>query len=344
MPRIAVDAMGGDSAPDSPVAGGVAALSQYNRLEVLLVGPEEQLKQKLQGLEFDASRLEIVDAPEVIGMEESPVVALRRKRKSSISVSMTLLKEGRCDGVFSAGNTGAVVAACSMGLGLLPGVRRPGIAVPMPRGKTPVVLTDVGANVACKPQHLLQYGIMACEFLSHVYGVKKPRVGLLNVGEEDEKGNALVKESRDLFRSSGLNYVGNVEGGDIFLGDCDVIVCDGFVGNIVLKTSEALSSWLIQGIVSEVGEALEQNESSGADDAKIVLARGLRQLGARLDYAEYGGAPLLGTLGVCTIGHGRSDHRAVRNALGWTQRMIEEDVQQAIIEALSRSSDAIAGS
>ncbi|HIA27783.1 MAG TPA: phosphate acyltransferase PlsX [Planctomycetes bacterium] len=344
MPRIAVDAMGGDSAPASPVAGAVDALSLHSDLEVLLVGPEEQLKAELQPLTYDATRLELFEASEVIGMEESPVVALRRKRNSSISVLIALLKEGRCDGIFSAGNTGAVVAACSMGLGLLPGIRRPGIAVPMPRGKTPVVLTDVGANVACKPQHLLQYGIMACEFLSHVYSVEKPRVGLLNVGQEDEKGNALVKESRELFRASDLNYVGNVEGGDIFLGDCDVIVCDGFVGNIVLKTSEALSSWLIEGIVSEVGEALKKAEGSDADDAKIILADGLRQLGVRFDYAEYGGAPLLGTQGVCTIGHGRSNPRAVRNALGWTQRMIEEDVQRAIIDALARSSDTIPGS
>jgi len=338
--RIGLDAMGGDHAPAAAVAGAADALAQYPDLRLLLVGREDEIERELSKHPVDRSRLEIAHAAHVVEMHESPVDALRKKPDSSLRRLVALHKVGRCQAIFSAGNTGAMVAATTMGLGLLPGVKRAGIAVafPVPEHPHPAILIDVGANVACKPLHLFQYAVMACEFMARVYGVAQPRVGILNVGEEEQKGNVLAKETRDLLAASTLEVVGNVEGGDIFAGNCDVIVCDGFVGNIVLKTSEGLSERLLGAVFGEVKHLFEESGGNGG------IGERLKKFAAKFHYAEYGGAPLLGVDGVAVIGHGRSDRKAMANALRWTRQMLDVQIRDSIVGAIEKQSARIAGS
>jgi glycerol-3-phosphate acyltransferase PlsX len=273
-------------------------------------------------------------------MEESPVEALRNKPDSSLAVLVGLLKQQRADGIYSAGNTGAMVASCSIQLRMQEGVRRPAIALPLPRGERPVMLCDGGANVECKPIHLLQNAIMASAFLRCTYGVENPRVGLLNVGSEKDKGHTLAKEAHELLDNSNLCFAGNVEGGDIFHANVDVVVCDGFVGNIVLKSAEGFSEVLFQLISAEMGLQLAE---SGLDlgPLKELLKSGLHKIRSRFDYAEYGGAPLLGPRGVCTIGHGRSDERAISNGILGTLRMIETGVQAEVVDSIQQEMSLI---
>lgn len=333
MPRIAIDTMGGDQAPAVPIAGAIRAISEHPDLEVVLVGPSDLIKERLASAGCDEARIEIVHCSEWVTMDDSPVEALRTKPDSSLNVMVRLHKEKAVDGIFSAGNTGAMVASCTMQLRMLDGVRRPAIALPLPCGDTPVMLCDGGANVECKPVHLLQNAIMAATVLRCAYSVENPRVGLLNVGSEKDKGHSLAKEAFLLLEKSGLQFTGNVEGSDIFQSDVDVVVCDGFVGNVVLKTAEGFSEELFQILAAELGDGLADTaDDSGSTGA--LLERGLQRIRSRFDYSEYGGAPLLGPRGVCTIGHGRSDEKAVSNALGWTLRMIETGVQQDVIEAI----------
>ncbi|MEC9476241.1 MAG: phosphate acyltransferase PlsX [Planctomycetota bacterium] len=340
MPHIAVDAMGGDLAPAVPVRGAIRALSKNSDLHVTLVGLEQPIAAELDSAGGDSDRLHIQPCSEWVTMEESPVEALRNKPDSSLAVMVGLLKQQKVDAIYSAGNTGAMVAACSMQLRMQEGVRRPAIALPLPRGERPVMLCDGGANVECKPIHLLQNAIMATAFLRRAYGVENPKVGLLNVGSEKDKGHTLAKETHELLASSSLSFAGNVEGGDIFQADLDVVVCDGFVGNIVLKSAEGFSEALFQLISSEMGTKLDE---SGLDlgPLKALLQRGLRKIRSRFDYAEYGGAPLLGPRGVCTIGHGRSDDRAISNGILWTLRMVETGVQQEVIDSIHREMELI---
>ncbi|MEE2856040.1 MAG: phosphate acyltransferase PlsX [Planctomycetota bacterium] len=333
MPRIAIDTMGGDQAPAVPIAGAIRAVSEHPDLEVALVGPSDLIEERLASAGCDEARIQIVHCSEWVTMDDSPVEALRTKPDSSLNVMVRLHKEKAVDGIFSAGNTGAMVAACTMHLRMLEGVRRPAIALPLPCGDTPVMLCDGGANVECKPVHLLQNAIMAATVLRCAYSVENPRVGLLNVGSEKDKGHSLAKEAFQLLEKSGLQFTGNVEGSDIFQSDVDVVVCDGFVGNVVLKTAEGFSEELFQILAAELGDGLaDTGDDSGSSGA--LLERGLQRIRSRFDYSEYGGAPLLGPRGVCTIGHGRSDEKAVSNALGWTLRMIETGVQQDVIESI----------
>ena len=334
---IGLDVMGGDRGPEVTIAGAVAALEQFPDLELLLVGQEDAIEAELGKHELDRSRVEIEPASEAVEMHESPVEALRKKPDSSLRRLVKAAKDDRCGAIFSAGNTGAMVAATTMGLGLLPGVKRAGISValPLPEHPHPVHLLDVGANVACKPIHLFQYAVMGTEFLSKVFGVDNPKVGLLNVGEEEQKGNLLVKETRDLLSHSTLNVIGNVEGGDIFSGSCDVIVCDGFVGNIVLKTSEGLSERLLGAVFSEVKNLL--SSLGGEGGAGAVPVSRLQQFAAKFHYAEYGGAPLVGVDGVAVIGHGRSDARAITNAIRWARQMLSVHVRDSMVEAIEQN-------
>jgi glycerol-3-phosphate acyltransferase PlsX len=336
MPRIAIDTMGGDQAPGVPIAGAIRAVSEHPELEVVLVGPTDLIEESLASAGCEDARIQIVHSSEWITMADSPVEALRTKPDSSMNVMVRLHKDGAVDGIFSAGNTGAMVASCSMQLRMLEGVRRPAIALPLPCGENPMVLCDGGANVECKPVHLLQNAIMAASVLRCAYSVENPRVGLLNVGSEKDKGHSLAKETFQLLEKSGLQFIGNVEGSDIFqsdVDDVDVVVCDGFVGNIVLKTAEGFSEELFQILATELGDGSgDSGDDSGSTGA--LLERGLQRIRSRFDYSEYGGAPLLGPRGVCTIGHGRSDEKAVSNALGWTLRMIETGVQQDVIESI----------
>ncbi|MCA8959506.1 MAG: phosphate acyltransferase PlsX [Planctomycetes bacterium] len=336
MVRIAIDAMGGDHAPANVVEGAIRAADRFDDHELILVGREERIREEIARQGGDPRHFEIVHAQDVVAMHDTPVDALRKKPDSSIRRMVSMMKAGECDAVFSAGNTGAMVAASQMLLGLLPGVRRAGIAVPLPRGERPVVLMDVGANVQCKPQHLVHYGVMARELASRLYGVEQPRIGLLNVGEEEQKGNQLAKETTDLFRATpSLNYVGNVEGGDIFGGKADVVVCDGFVGNIVLKVSEGLCEFLMQVISGAFREMFDGSAAGGESNGFGEMARGkFKGLMSRFDYAEYGGAPLLGVDGIVIIGHGRSDARAIANAVRWARRIADARVNDHIVESI----------
>ena len=338
---IGLDVMGGDHGPEVTIAGAADALAQFDDIRILLVGREDAIETELAKHSIDRARIEIEAATETVEMHESPVEALRKKPDSSLRRLVAAHKQKKCDAIFSAGNTGAMVAATTMGLGLLPGVRRAGIAVamPIPDQPHPAMLIDVGANVACKPLHLFQYAVMASTFLEKVYGAKDPKIGLLNVGEEEQKGNALVKETRDLLGASTLNVIGNVEGSDIFGGECDVIVCDGFVGNIVLKTSEGLSEKLLGTVFAEVKHLFE--ESGGASAGNGIGDR-LRKLAARFHYAEYGGAPLLGADGTAVIGHGRSDRRAITNAIRWARQMLSVHVRETMIAAIEENAGRLA--
>src|SRR5947207_4497098 len=301
--------MGGDKAPAAILKGCWEAAPLLNGGDsVLLVGDETIIKKGLEGSGLDATaraHFSVIATTEVIAMDDPPVEAVRSKPDSSISVMCKLASKGEADAVISAGNTGACVAASQLRMRLLPGVARPGIAVIIPTFHGPVVLCDVGANIAPRPKHLQQYAIMAGAYATAVLGIENPRVGLLSIGEEDAKGTRMVKESRKLMRDEPLiNFVGNVEGRDLFKGIVDVVVCDGFVGNIVLKFTEGMAEGLFQTIVSEIQEA----------DPQLLdqLAPVMKKLHTKHDWREYGGAPLLGVAGYCLICHGRSDNKAIK--------------------------------
>lgn len=336
--RIALDAMGGDYAPDEIIAGALAALPGLDRDDgIVLVGPQELLDSKLAALKYAKDRLSVVDAPDVIGMDETPIDSLRKKPKSSIGVLAKLAKRDQTDAVISAGNTGACVAAFQMRMRNLPGVNRPGIAVVFPTGYGPVTICDVGANIACKAIHLYQYGLMATVYSRHFLGIENPRVGLMSIGQEDAKGNEVTKRTRELLRGDPrLNFVGNIEGRDIFRGASDVVVCEGFVGNVILKLTEGVVDGLFQAIRHE----LMQEKPRLALKFKPIITRVYR----KHDYNEYGGAPLLGVNGTALICHGASQASAIRNAVLAAKNCHTQKINDKIMECLSdaclRTSDA----
>ncbi|OUU26254.1 MAG: hypothetical protein CBC13_00635 [Planctomycetia bacterium TMED53] len=339
MPLIAVDAMGGDKIPLVPIQGAFRALENNPDLELILVGPEDQVLPAVDSCGGLNDRLRFEHTPEWVLMEESPVEALRNKPNSSLSRIVQMQKDRTVEGIFSAGNTGAFVAACSIQLRMLEGVRRPAIALPMPRGETPVILCDGGANVESRPLHLLHNAAMSATFLRSIYGIESPRIGLLNVGSEQDKGHTLAKEAHELLTQSGLNFAGNVEGNDLFNTSVDVIVCDGFTGNVVLKSSEGLSEFIFSTIAAELSK-----DSVGGIDLgpfKEMISMGMKKIASRFDYAEYGGAPLLGPKGICTIGHGKSDERAICNAITWTCKMIESRFEEDLVRAVGEVNGSI---
>jgi glycerol-3-phosphate acyltransferase PlsX len=327
--RIALDAMGGDHGPDEQIAGAIQALEETD-LQLTLVGDESAIQSCLNRLSPDAgirSRLQIVHTSEMVEMGESPVEAIRKKKNSSVMIAFGLVKKGEAQAAVSAGNSGATLAAALRKLGRLKNVIRPGIANAFPTLKKPVVMMDVGANVDCRPQHLFQFAIMGSA-LSHVFDIQSPKVGLLSIGEESGKGNLLVKETYAMLADSSLNFIGNVEGRDIFQGNVDVIVCDGFVGNICLKVSE--------GLVEAATEMIRVG-IMGSMKAKLgyFLARPVfRRFKRRVDYAEYGGAPLLGINGTGIICHGKSSSFAIKNAIIEAGKIVEKKVNERIIESL----------
>lgn len=325
MLKIAVDAMGGDYAPEVVVKGACAAVKNFG-CSILLVGQSKEIEKQLGLCKIDRSRIEIVHAEEVIAMDESPVNAIRKKKNSSIAVGVNLVKEGRADAFFSAGNTGAVVCAATLKLGLLESIERAGIAIVMPNLKGVSLIIDAGANIDPKPLHLLQYGLMGSAYFEEILGKKGPTVGLLNVGEEESKGTEFVKETYQMLENSPMNFIGNVEGRDIFSGKCDVIVCDGFVGNVTLKVSEALAETMAytlrQSLLSSIWGKL----------AYLLGRSCFKNFKKKIDYSEYGGAPLLGVNGVVIIGHGRSSAKAVMNAIRFAKDEVERNINQNIIE------------
>jgi glycerol-3-phosphate acyltransferase PlsX len=318
--------MGGDCGSGVLIDGAVQAVEQHPKIEVILLGPEELLREELARRGKAAEpRLSIVHAPQAISMAEEAVEAVRRKKDSTIMVGFDLVKKGQAEAVVSAGHSGATMTAAILQLGRLKGIARPSIASFFPTLKEPVLVTDIGANVDCRPQHLYQFAVMAsfcCKLLLN--RTAAPRVGLLSIGEEPGKGNAAVKEAYDLLKASSLNFIGNVEGRDVYGGDVDVVICDGFVGNIALKVSEGLAEAMQQMLKAEIKKSWQ------ASLASFFIRPAFDSFRKRVDYAEYGGAPLLGIDGVGIICHGTSSAVAIRNAIKEAAKMVECRVNRAI--------------
>ena len=327
---IALDAMGSDRAPKPEIEGALQAARHFG-LRVLLVGPEPQIKSELDRHRW-ASRqpLEIVHASEVIGMSEKAAHAVRTKRDSSMHVGLRLVREGQASGFVTAGNTGAAMATAKMVLGALPGVDRPALAAVIPTVPgTAAVLLDVGANVDCKPHNLEQFAVMGDIYCRSIFGIKRPRVGLLSIGEEETKGNELTRESLPLLKQLPLNFVGNVEGRDLYGGRVDVIVSDGFVGNVALKTSE--------GVAHLVSSTLKESlRATITRQVGYMLSRSaFTDFKKRLDHTEYGGAPLLGVKGVCIITHGSSNANAIKNAIRVAAEFADRNINEKIEKDLA---------
>ena len=327
--RLAIDAMGGDNAPGEIVRGALAARDALPEEEFVLVGDRAAVEAELDAAGAARERIAIVHASEQVAMAEPPVEAVRKKPDSSMRRAVEVMAKGEADAVVSAGNTGAFVAAAHMIARRLPGVRRPGISVVLPAFHGPVVVIDVGANVDSRPVHLLQYGVMASVYAREVFDVTEPRVGILSIGEESEKGNELAREARELMERSRLRFCGNAEGRDIFNGRFDVVVCDGFVGNIVLKTVEALAESVFETIMQEVGEM--------ESEAKAALLPVMTDLQRRHDAEEYGGAPLLGVDGVVIICHGNARARGIANALGVAATYARQQVNRIIVQEVAQA-------
>jgi len=332
--RIAVDAMGGDAAPFEIVKGAVDAARVYTGHEIILVGDQERIRNELAACGATFGNISVVHASQVVDMNESATVAVRKKVDSSITKSVKLVAEKAADAVVSAGNTGATVAAASLFLRMLKNVKRPGIAVSIPTFHGACMVIDAGSNIQCKPAHLMQYGVMASVFCKYVLNIEKPRVGLLNIGEEDAKGNELVKETFELLSSSQLNFVGNAEGRDVFDGKFDIVVCEGFVGNVLLKFAEGLSISLLTAF------ALEAKNSTLTRLGAWLCKPVCKQLRSKMDYTEYGGVPLLGIDGICIIAHGRSDSKAIQNAIREAIRFGKYEVNKHISSELERANSS----
>lgn len=331
--KVALDAMGGDFAPELTIAGAVEAVNEYD-IEVILVGDRQQLTDSLRVKRYPPNQISIVHASEVVGMDESPAVALRKKKNSSIRVAIELVKSNLADAAVSAGHSGVVMATALFVLGKLPNVCRPAIATIMPSLTGFFVLIDVGANVDCKPENLLQFAQMGNAYYREIFDVPEPQVALLGIGEEDTKGNELTKESFKLLKNAGINFTGNIEGKDIFTGKADVIVCDGFIGNIVLKVSEGLAEAILKMLKREI-----INATTGKL-GYLMIKPAIRNFRRRTDYSEYGGAPLLGINGTCIISHGRSSSKAIKNAIRVSADMAKKKVHETIartIENYARS-------
>jgi glycerol-3-phosphate acyltransferase PlsX len=333
--KIAVDAMGGDFAPHAVVAGSVQAAKDYG-VGIILVGIQQTVEEELRkhsGLR--SLSIEVRNASQVVDMLDSPSTVFRRKKDSSIRVANDLVKSGEAVAVISAGHTGAAMATSLFVLGPLEGVERPAIATIMPTVKDACVVLDVGANVDCKPNHLLQFAIMGEVFAKYLLKKPNPRVGLLSIGEEATKGNELTKEAFKLLTETNLNFVGNVEGRDIMMGNADVIVCDGFIGNVVLKTSEAVAEAISSLLRENIGDNLLRKAGY------FLMRPAFRALKRKVDYAEYGGAPLLGINGISIISHGRSSERAIKNAIRAAMEFAKTDVNRHIHDDIVQNMELV---
>ena len=337
--RIGLDVMGGDNAPDAILQGAIDSLDRLEPTDkVALVGERGVIEQSLSDRGVDDDRITVVPAAEVIAMDESPVEAVRGKRDSSLVVLARMASrkaEQPLDAMISAGNTGACVTAAQMHIRRLPGVHRPGVAVTMPTFGGPVVLIDVGANLEPKPHHLAQYGVMGEVYAKLAFGIKQPRVALMNVGGEEQKGTAFMKKVRDMLRAEGtLEFIGYIEGRTVFDGEADVVITDGIVGNVMLKLAEGLSAGIFKAIAREVFE----NDPELAARLEPVV----KGIYAKHDYHEYGGAPLLGVNGVCMISHGSSVARTITNAILRSKLFVESRANQAITRRLGSMQEAAA--
>jgi glycerol-3-phosphate acyltransferase PlsX len=329
--KIALDAMGGDFGPANLVPGAIMALREYPQISKLfMVGDTAKIESELQKHGFQDSRMEIVHATQVVDMSDRAVEAVRRKKDSSISRAVDLVKFDMADAVVSAGHTGAAVAASAIKLRTLPGIDRPGIAAVLPTETNVFVLIDAGANIDARPEHLLQYAIMGTVYSRHVLGYKNPTVGLISLGEEDVKGNEMTKEVFKLLKKSSLNFVGNIEGRHLFEDPVEVVVCDGFVGNVILKTCESISVAIFTWLKHELTRTLLRKLGA------FLARESFRTIRDKTNYEEYGGSPLLGVNGICIIAHGSSTPLAIKNALRVAAESIEHQVNPHIVEEIRR--------
>src|SRR5919108_1609145 len=329
--KIALDAMGGDFGPLNLVAGAVMALRDYRHIEKLfLVGDTAQIEAELKKHKCNDRRIDIVHSTQVVEMTDRAWTAVRRKKDSSISRAVDLIKHGDADAVVSAGHTGAAVAASTIKLRTLPGIDRPGIAAVLPTETNVFVLIDAGANIDARPYHLLQYAIMGSVYSRHVLGYAKPSVGLISLGEEDVKGTELTKEVFKMLRASSLNFRGNIEGRHLFEDPVEVVVCDGFVGNVILKTSESIAVAIFKWLKQELTRS--KIHMVGA----YLARKAFRVIKDKTNYEEYGGMPLLGVNGICIIAHGARTPLAIKNALRVAGESIEQQVNPHIVEEIRR--------
>lgn len=333
--KIAVDAMGGDFGPKATVPGAVRAAQDFD-LEVLLVGIEPLIRKELDRQGLSRGRVTVIDAPEAIGMSDG-LLAFRKKKASSIRVGAQLVRDGRADAFVSMGNTGAVVYISREVMGALKGIDRPALALLVPGLAGPTLLIDVGANANCRPHNLVQFAVMGKIFMETVVGLPDPRVGLMSIGEEKGKGNELVRETFDRLQASSLRFIGNVEGKDLYSGAADVVVSDGFTGNVALKVSEGV----VESMVSMARREITKNIF--AKLGYLLMKRHLKKIYKKVDYSEYGGAQLLGLNGVCIIGHGRSSPVAVRNAVARAREFVVNRVQERIQDEILRHGLALKG-
>ena len=331
--RIAIDCMGGDHGPSVTVPAATRFLEEHPAANLVLVGREEVLRPMLGSLAAD-SRVRLVHASEVVGMDESPALALRNKKDSSMRVAINLVKAGEADACVSAGNTGALMAISRFVLKMLPGIERPAICAPLPTVDGHTHMLDLGANVDCSPEHLLQFGVMGAMLVAAMEHKERPTVGILNIGEEEIKGNEVVKSAAELLRNSGLNFIGNVEGDGIYKGDADVVVCDGFVGNVALKTSEGLAQMLASSLRAE----FKRNWFTKI--AALVAISVLNNFKKRFDHRRYNGAILLGLRGISVKSHGSADALSFANAISRAFDAAENRVLERITARLMQLAPA----
>jgi glycerol-3-phosphate acyltransferase PlsX len=329
--------MGGDGAPQVAVRGALEAVTDLET-PVLLVGPQKRLRRELGRFRFLPSGLELVDAPDVIRMQDPPISVLRGKNRSSLNVCAELVSDRQAAAMVTAGNTGAAWVAAKSVLGMIDGVDRPALAAVVPKDDGHTLVLDVGANMECKPHQLVQFAVMGSLYAEAVLGVSTPRVGLMSVGEEESKGGARARERNLVLNAAGINFIGNVEGGDVFNPKVDVIVCDGFTGNVILKVAEGFGEMV-------VGMLMDEARQSPMYGAGLLMAKGaFRNLRKKVDYSEYGGAPLLGVSGACLIGHGKSSAKAIRNAIHFADSYaasgVIEKIGDKVLEVLAGSSRA----
>ncbi|MCB1189241.1 MAG: phosphate acyltransferase PlsX [Leptospiraceae bacterium] len=327
---VAVDVMSGDYGPVELIKGSVYAVNEYG-CSVVLVGDEEQISEILLGYEYNSDKIRVLHSTEIIGMDDAPATAVRSMQDSSIVKAVKLVRDRECVGLFSPGNTGATMAAALMFLGRVPGVYRPPIAAPIPQENgTPLLLLDAGANVDCKPEYLAQFAIMGEHYVREIFGIPKPKIGILSNGEEEKKGNSLTTKTYSILKKLPINLVGNIEGRDLYGGgrDVDVVVCDGFVGNVVIKSTEGLAKSIFNILQTQI------EHSTIAKTGALMLKSSLQTIKKRLDYAEYGGATLLGVDGVCIIGHGASNSIAAQNAIRVAVESARSEVNVRISESL----------
>ncbi len=328
--RIAIDGMGGDNAPQAVIDGVLQAIKEFNDIEFFITGPEEIIKEQLNKENYNGDKITIVDAKEIISTNEHPVMAIRKKKNSSLCKALNLVKEKKCDAVLSAGSTGAFLAGCNFIVGRIKGVKRPALTPIMPGKNAPFMIVDAGANVDCKPEYLVQFAHMGREYYKGVLGIENPTVGLVNIVAEEEKGNELTKNTYQLLKNEkGLKFVGNVEPRDVTLGDTNVLVCDGFAGNTILKMYEGTASTLLKIIKDEIF-------SSGITSklGAVLLKPVFSNIKKKFDYKEYGGAPFLGVDGICIKAHGSSDGKAFKNAIRQSKQFYDSKVLEKIKEEL----------